>query len=222
MLWRRDPKPFTTVPWKKEPDEPGTRTDHVVGLDLGQAADFSALCVLARTQRENERRHYAVRALRRWPLQTPYTQIAADVVKAFEQEPLTGSTLIVDEGHAGRAVVDMLRNMHPKCGRLVPTAITCGLAETQQADGSWHVAKVRLVGNLLVLMQSGRFVYATQTREIKAMIKELENFRYKYTEAGNQTFAAREGKHDDLIMGTALAAWWASRFGYRKLHMEWA
>jgi hypothetical protein len=40
------------------------------------------------------------------------------------------------------------------------------------------------------------------------LAEELRNFRAAYTEAGHLTFNARSGKHDDLLLATALAAWY--------------
>ena len=47
------------------------------------------------------------------------------------------------------------------------------------------------------------------------MIEELQNFRIKFTRAGNDTYEAwRESDHDDLVLAAAMAAW----FGEKKLH----
>ena len=44
-------------------------------------------------------------------------------------------------------------------------------------------------------------------REVAILIRELETFRVKITEAANETFGAwREGQHDDLLLAVALAA----------------
>ncbi len=46
------------------------------------------------------------------------------------------------------------------------------------------------------------------------MIKELQNFKIKFTRAGNDTYEAwRESDHDDLVLAAAMAAW----FGEKKL-----
>ena len=57
--------------------------DYYVGLDLGQAQDYTALSVVERSEKfpvgslpdpsvTPREAHYAVRHLRRWPLGTPY------------------------------------------------------------------------------------------------------------------------------------------------------
>jgi hypothetical protein len=37
------------------------------------------------------------------------------------------------------------------------------------------------------------------------LARELQDFRARFTEAGNATFNAREGAHDDLVLALALA-----------------
>jgi hypothetical protein len=42
------------------------------------------------------------------------------------------------------------------------------------------------------------------------LVREMANFRVKITAAANETFGVwREGQHDDLVLGVALACWWA-------------
>ena len=39
--------------------------------------------------------------------------------------------------------------------------------------------------------------------------QEFENFQLNFTAAGNATFSAREGLHDDLVLATAISVWYA-------------
>jgi len=88
-------------------------TKYVTGLDLGQAADFTALAVLEQTRIEDPydpprtQRHYAVRHLQRFALGTPYTTTCEEVASTFWDRPLAGTTLAVDQTGVGRPVVDM-------------------------------------------------------------------------------------------------------------------
>lgn len=43
------------------------------------------------------------------------------------------------------------------------------------------------------------------------LLRELQDFRVRFTEAGNATFNAREGAHDDLVLALALAVFGLSR-----------
>src|SRR6516225_9656205 len=96
--------------------------EYFLGLDLGQAQDFTALAVLeAKYQVRDDKwaRTYACRHLSRWPLGTRYVQIAADMRDLLERPPqrlppqdpppLMGSVLTVDATGAGAPVVEILR-----------------------------------------------------------------------------------------------------------------
>jgi hypothetical protein len=43
------------------------------------------------------------------------------------------------------------------------------------------------------------------------MRDELQDFRRKLSDAGRVTYAARTGRHDDLVLAVAIAAWWIAR-----------
>ncbi len=207
---------------RKPAEKAGVR--YYCGLDLGQAQDPSAFCAIAQhdvvepANPDKPAKYYAIQALQRWPLGTDYTDIAADLVRYFGKPPLMGAVLSVDETGVGRPVCDMLRKYKPKFSRLVPITITSGHAEMSQGDGSYHVAKVRLIGLLLVLLQSERLKYAAELTEMPTLVKELENYRTKITQAANETFNAREGQHDDLLLSVAVSVWYAERGG-RKFNM---
>ena len=127
---------------------------HFVGLDLGQAQDFTALAVLARprlTGRESvaERKPpYAVPHLQRFPLGTPYPAIVPAVVDLLRTPQLRGSMLVVDQTGVGRAVVDMLTDaMKGKVfGDFCPLTITSGHEVTLSESRQFRVPKKELVG----------------------------------------------------------------------------
>jgi hypothetical protein len=48
---------------------------------------------------------------------------------------------------------------------------------------------------------------AADLDEAGAFLDELRDFRAEYTAAGNVTFNAKSGRHDDLISAAAVAAW---------------
>jgi len=74
------------------------------------------------------------------------------------------------------------------------------------------VPKKELVASLQVLLQTRRLKVAKTLPEAATLVRELETFRVKVTEAANETFGAwREGQHDDLVLAVALAAWMGER-----------
>lgn len=194
---------------------------YFVGLDLGQASDFTALVVLERPVVEQRKGKgvpsakpvYSLRHLHRFPLGTPYTEIVSDVVTMVGKPPLEGCSLIVDSTGVGAAVMDLLRQSSPKA-LLRPVLITGGNSAAMSDDGCWHVAKVQLVSVLQILLQARRLKVAPALPLAELLTKELQNFRVKITASANETYEAwREGDHDDLVLSAALACWFAETLG---------
>src|SRR5437762_223863 len=79
--------------------------EYILGLDLGQAAEYSALCVLERTEQTNGAdkplRRYGCRGLRRWPRGTAYPAILGEVARLVETPPLRDCTLILGATSVG-------------------------------------------------------------------------------------------------------------------------
>src|SRR3990167_9338987 len=200
----------------------------LVGLDLGQSQDFSALAVLEQSAnlwcdcgetpplqsaladrvcfrcKRTRGRTYAVRWLKRWPNGTPYPQIKRDVKAILERPPLhQGSQLVVDYTGVGRAVVDEFREADLPAP-VVPITITAGMAETRQHDG-WHVAKKHIAGTLQVLLQTER-LKVSDLKERKILLHEMRALRVKVNkETGNESFESwRERDHDDMVLSVAL------------------
>jgi len=209
---------------------------YFVGLDLGQARDFTALAVLERSrpaedpfrellQREDwsefdlvaaqqtatkRERTYAVRHLERFPLGTSYPAICDRIVELFAKPPVARATLVVDQTGVGRAVVDMIGRARPKA-TIRPITITSGMEIVPDGAG-WHVPKKELVTILQVLLQSRRLQVAAKLPMAAVLVKELESFQVKITAAAHETFESwRERDHDDLVLSVALAAWVAER-----------
>ncbi len=183
---------------------------YIIGLDLGQAQDYTALAVLQRPAAlpPEGKCSYALRHLRRFPLGTPYTEIVPAVAALVQASPLAHPPIVVDHTGVGRAVVDMLR----KVGWVVPVTITGGYSVTEAEDGCYHVPKKELVTSLQVVLQTRRLHIARDLPDAPVLIREMQNFRVKITLAAHETFGAwREGEHDDLVLAVALACWWAER-----------
>jgi hypothetical protein len=192
---------------------------YVVGLDLGQSQDFTALTVIRHTRHPTpggDRPDFLVHEvvhLRRWPLGTEYTAIASDVAALVARPPLPGCALVVDATGVGRAVVEMVRRAKPDA-RLVPVTIHGGRAVTGNDAHGFAVPKLDLVARLQALLQARRLkVAALPEREL--LERELTAFRIKVNVAtGHETFEAwRERDHDDLVLAVALACWYGERPG---------
>jgi hypothetical protein len=100
--------------------------------------------------------------------------------------------------------------------------ITGGDNET--SEGSTHrVPKMTLVSALQALLHEGRLHIQKELPEAAELVRELQDFRVKYTEGGHLTFQAREGRHDDLVLALAIAVWRARKHITKthSFYMDW-
>jgi hypothetical protein len=170
-----------------------------------------------RSQYKRERR-YALRFMERWVLGSSYPKIVDRVCQLFSKPPLEGATLVIDRTGCGRPVCDLFRQalvdpLRPNRPRysLVPITITGGSEPTPDEQGGWKVPKSELVSSLQTVLQTRRIKFAKVPLAAQ-LIRELENFRVKVSEAGNESYAAwRERDHDDTVLSTAIAIWWSER-----------
>ena len=190
-----------------------------VGLDLGQAADFTAIAVIdvgeppggikLLSMGMEAKPIYRVRMLERPQLGTPYpvivdrvTKLMADL-KAKQLEP----TLVIDATGVGRPVVDMF-DLHGVYSRAV--TITGG-AQVSEDGRNLRVPKADLVGACQKLLQTKRLHIPASIALGPTFAKELIAFRVKTSAAGHDSFDAKSGTHDDLVLAVCLAVWSASR-----------
>jgi hypothetical protein len=191
---------------------------YFVGLDLGQASDFTALAVLERPAHTATARRtvYALRHLRRFPLGTPYAEVVDEVRGLLCTPPLPGAFLVVDQTGVGQAVVALLADElrgQVTCS-FCPVTLTTGHEVSIGENGSVYVPKKELVSVLQVLLQLRRLQVARTLPEALLLVKELEHFRVKVTTPRTETFESwREGKNDDLVFAVALAAWVGEQVG---------
>ncbi len=185
----------------------------VMGLDLGQSQDFTAISIIECIPPESgkaEETRYHLRHLERPPLGTLYPAIVERVKQLLDTPPLgPRTTLVADQTGCGRPVIDMFR-----VAGLKPYAITIHGGDTITYEGrAARVPKRDLIGQLVALFQSGHFKMAS-TLPLAPVIKdELLNFKMKINIAtGADTFESwRERDHDDCVLSIALATWKAQR-----------
>lgn len=170
----------------------------VFGVDLGQAQDFTAIAVIEKVKREET----LVRSVKRVPLGTAYVTIADMLVAATSKPEVKGRYLIAaDATGCGRPVMEMFR---AKNLRVSPVIITSGGEERNEGWFS-YIPKRDLISKLQVELQSGRLKFAEGMPELKTLLKELQSFKVKVTDAGNDTYGNdRSGEHDDMVLALAL------------------
>lgn len=135
---------------------------------------------------------------------TPHpTQVRA-VLDRLERAPLDKlkPRILLDYTGVGRPVFDMFRQAGLLRGEAI--AITGG-RETSETEFGYSVPKVTLVSRLQALLHSGDLRIPRVLPDAAVLTRELQEFRVKYTDAGNATFNAREGEHDDLVLALAIA-----------------
>lgn len=197
---------------------------YIVGVDLGQAFDHTAVCVLQQDSKlepgprgETITCRYQARHLERFTLGTPYPaqveRIGAIVAHIGKVAGLrSGSTLlrlVVDQTGVGRPVVDMLR----KAGH-APLAVSIHGGDQTTRDGSeWRVPKRELVSVLQVLLQSKRLQVASELAHAETLVREMLAFKVEISKTGHDSYGNdwRENDHDDLVLAASLAAWAGER-----------
>jgi hypothetical protein len=181
---------------------------YILGLDLGKMADYAAATLL-----EPCGDRLLVRALKRWPLGTPYTSVCDDVRARLASPALAGAhvTLAIDATGVGSAVWDILRRNPPAC-ELVGIVITSGrkAAPDPRDPRVWHVPKAQLVEALTVAITSGRLEIAARMAGADVLAGELRDFEVHMTKAGRETWGARSGRHDDVLLSLSYTLWLAA------------
>jgi hypothetical protein len=194
------------------------RPHYLVGLDLGQASDYSAWIVAERLDRGDERAAYAIGHIDRvrgakYPAVVAHTRTLIDALRAQEPRPEIG--LVVDYTGVGRAVADLLLDAALDVTSLSLVTITGGDAVTTGDRGEWRVPKRDLAAVVQVLLQGERLRIAEDLPLAHTLTEELVNFRVTISLAGHDSYGAgaewREGNHDDLVLALALAGWWGER-----------
>jgi len=188
-------------------------TRYVVGLDLGQVQDSTAFSVLRSNLSKLEVVH-----LERLPLGTSYPDVVRRTKSLLATPKLAGkSTLVVDRTGCGMPTCDMIRETGLSCEAV--TITSGGKAHQEFSKGkplhNWLVPKIDLVSCLQVLAQNRKLEIAKGLKDGSTLAKELKSFKAKISNSGHVSYEAadswREAAHDDLVLGTALAAWWFTK-----------
>jgi hypothetical protein len=188
---------------------------YVVGVDLGQSRDPTAIAVVRRLGRfggadalADGTELFQCGHLERLPLNTPYPEIVLHVKSLLDRLP-RGTELVIDYTGVGRPVFDMfeIAGIDP-----IGVLITGGTAES--GDGRiFSVPKLNLVSGLQALLHEERLKIHKELPDAPVLISELQNFRVDFSPSGQMTFNARSGAHDDLVLALAIATWRARKGG---------
>ncbi len=204
---------------------------YFLGVDLGQAADYTAIAVLDRlllptpvlagrgsttsslylpSAKSPPSYRLDCRHLERLPLNTPYPEVVDRIGRLLTTPALQGDTqLVVDATGVGRPVVDLFRERD-----LEPVPITITGGDTVSYDQGLRVPKRDLVGAVAVLLQTDRLRIAEALPHARTLTDELLRFRVKIDPlTSHDSYGVwRDGAHDDLVLAVAVAAWWGLRW----------
>jgi hypothetical protein len=205
--------------------------DFIMGVDLAQSSDYTAVTVLERTRKGTGRlvqvsepwpvgvyevpvceNHYLAGHLERLPIGTPYpAQVARIKALSDRLKNDTGRipALVADATGVGAPVIDMLR-----AADLSPAAVTITGGDTVGRDGqNFRVPKRDLVSTISVLLQSKRLKIVPTLKEAQTLTKELLAFKVSISLKGHDSYGNdvgpwRENPHDDMVLAVALACWY--------------
>ncbi len=189
----------------------------IVGVDLGQTHDYTAISTLEKYQVysawNNEKvgqPFYHIRFLERVALGTPYPEvvrITETVYKNLQEQLGERPVLVIDSSGVGRPVFDAFKEID-----LNPVGIVIhGGSAVSRLDGrKWSVPKRDIIGYLQILNQSNRLIISPKLELRETFIHELLNIRVKINiNTGHDSYEAwREGDHDDIVLAVGCGAWW--------------
>ncbi len=193
-----------------------------MGLDIGRAQDYSALCILTRkwftphadnidTKRLISR--YYIMYLRRFNLNTPYEIIEQEVARLWKMPELMGSRnwALGDMTGVGAPIMEAIRKRHVP---MIGIVITGGETVSQPEPNEYHVPKLALVTQLVRLAQTGRLKVMKGVKYQQELKEELGAFGYKIDkDTSNVSYESiKNAVHDDLAICVALAVWFAESY----------
>lgn len=200
-----------------------------ISADLGQINDYTAISITERIttgygvvgDRCLGINEYHLRHIERPPRGTEYPAIVDRLVEIYKSPQLDSvpKATVIDLTGLGRPVYDMMQ----KAGfsfSLNGITITGGTDITFD-DGVFTVPKLDLITNLQILLQNNELKIAKGMKEAAALVEELANFQTKISDSGRDTYEARSGTHDDIVLSVAMGAWLAThhwcKFGVGKI-----
>lgn len=184
-------------------DKPGSR--FYLGLDLGQARDYSAIAVAERrilltgardpvTYLDGARTRIFVRYLERIPLRTSYPDVVERVRAVVQRYTGRNLQVVMDATGVGAAVRDMLARAQLGAPVFGVTITGGHRASFSSYGGGYLVPRYDLLANLRVLLEKRTITIAATGAIAEALRAELLRW-------------GRRSAHDDLVFATALACW---------------
>jgi hypothetical protein len=145
---------------------------------------------------------YRVGHLERLPLRTPYTAVLARLFAIKNRLPRS-ARLVIDVTGIGKGLFDMAVEQHlDPIGVMIHSGFE---VHHRPYDSVVSVPKMRLVSELDKRLQLNDLFVHESLKDWPALRRELLNFRPEITRAGTETWNARSGEQDDLVIALGLA-----------------
>ncbi len=208
----------------------------VMGCDLGQSQDHTAVSIVQLLGPSRQAEHRLV-YFERFELGRSYTELIDRVQHLLgkvrlvvgymdhrgraRHRAIAKCELVVDATGVGTAVTDEMDRRG-----LDPIRITIhGGEQVTHSGRSWRVPKYHLADVLAVLLEQGRLKITPALRDRDALDREFRAFRRTVKrETGRESLEAERGEHDDMVLATAIACWYAERvhgFNFKAASVPW-
>jgi hypothetical protein len=192
------------------------KREFLIGLDLGQRRDHSAIVVIEVAEIASKDRspvtfaptvtkRCTVRHIEQIPLRTPFPAVVERTARIADKLAKDAPTsLIVDATGLGAPVIEMFRIPTARW-RLAPVIIGSGYRDNF-VDGLWRVSKQDLIGRLQLAFDFNHFTIEPGLHKTEALVEELTSLRGFQRKQG-RIIEAPGRKHDDMALALCLA-WW--------------
>ena len=188
--------------------------DTLIGVDIGQKHEPSAICVIETEYRETQghsSKHLLVRLLERLPPGTTYVQLGQRLkVIIGGIRRLGGSSPVIHLNATGLGwpVVDLIKRETDYVGTVIPVHFNHGDRATEEGRGSLcvlNVGKAFLVSNLKCLLETAH-IHLPRTPDAEVLSQELLDYNISIPEDANERQGAfKVGSRDDLVNALGLA-----------------
>ena len=208
----------------------------IIGLDLGQKQDFSAMTVAEwphwdrrrgwvypsgmapdEVKRELARMRRPTRDETDWPLNivhlerwlrgTPYPTVVADVTRLYTALNMGGAVPTHLIVDATGVGAPVMDLLHREGLPALACTITGGKDVNWTGKFEATVPKRDLVMSAVVLLETDRLRWPNRGENVQILERELRDFQMKYSKTGHEMFEAERQEHDDLVLSLSMATW---------------
>ncbi len=183
----------------------------LIGVDVGQRAEPSALCVVEiedRSGPHGTQVHYVVRHLERFPIGTEYPALAdrvAQVASGASMRGAHGLHVYLDATELGEPVVELFSVRVREAPVVAVSFIHRDRRHAIRHD-EVQLGKVFLVARLQALLQVG-CLHLPRTAEAERLAADLLEFEIQVAEEPNERYrAVKLGPREELVMALGLAS----------------